>query len=445
MRDIAGRLNLLKETPSANMKVSMLRNCVEQIPYFDKVVRYALDPFKHFNIVKIQFMVDFETRDGNGDYDDIFEFLDYMNGKNGATAEDVAKMSQLASRTRETYSVVCAILAKDLKCGVAIKTANKVLEPKIPEYEVMKAVHDSPFPGSEWAKFCALCTEGVCLRSIKADGYRISYAEVHEDLSVVYLSTAGKPYENFHMFDETLVAIAKDLNETYHWQYPIKFDGEAVPMDGDFQTMQKQGRRKSGIDPEIPRFLVWDVFNDDTSEWPYTDRLDTLEHYQLPRTSGRIEEQVEIFQNMPQYKVFLLAHDIIPVPSAAEATEMALDAISRGNEGLVFKTPNHQHELRRMRDWFKIKALYLKGTGIEIDLPVVGFNYGRKGTKYESMLGAFVCEYKGQHVNVSGKMTDGDRRRFVENLPPFIEVHADSETNDGSLRIPIYQRPRYDK
>jgi len=76
---------------------------------------------------------------------------------------------------------------------------------------------------------------------------------------------------------------------------------------------------------------------------------------------------------------------------------------------------------------------------------VIGFEYGTKGTRMENMLGSFICEYKGKRVNVSGKMSDDQRIAYVKDLPSTIEVHADSETNDGSLRLPIFQRAREDK
>ena len=278
------------------------------------------------------------------------------------------------------------------------------------------------------------------LWAIKVDGFRISYATVHKDGLVEYLSTNGKPYPNFKVFDHELLRLADIIHFNYKLPYPMKFDGECVTNDGDFQSVQKHARRIYNIDPGVYRMLVWDVVCD----LPYIERYRMLNRLQT--TSGEKYDFIDLVSKSSD-KVFRLKHDYISEWAIGTEGVIALTrrVIANGNEGIVMKTRDHLHEFNRSDHWFRIKALYLEGEGIEVDLPVIGFEYGRKGTRMEKMLGAFICEYKGTRVRVSGKMSDPQRKAYVEDLPSVIEVNADSETNDGSLRLPIFQRVREDK
>lgn len=88
------------------------------------------------------------------------------------------------------------------------------------------------------------------------------------------------------------------------------------------------------------------------------------------------------------------------------------------------------------------------------DLKVVDIFMAEQGSKYEGMLGGFICESECGNikVRVGSGFTDDERVMYLEedNFPPIIEVEYDSVTEDKktkqkSLFLPIYKRPRYDK
>ena len=86
------------------------------------------------------------------------------------------------------------------------------------------------------------------------------------------------------------------------------------------------------------------------------------------------------------------------------------------------------------------------------DLKVVGTFMAEEGSKYEGMLGGFVCESEcGEiKVRVGSGFNDEDRVNYLTEQPPVIEVEYDSVTEDRktkqkSLFLPIFKRPRYDK
>ena len=420
-----------------NLKLEKLKRYLPNTPWLEETILYALHPFKHYKTTKVK-EVKHDGLYATLPAQRLFLFLDKLAEQKGASKDDKNHLSYLASMSTKSVNVVNRIIKKDLRCGVAANTAQKCL-PDLPIYKVMKAICDNPFPGKNWIEFVESCG-GIeyVVSSLKVDGYRTSYITVFENGEVEYISTGGKPYHNFQVFNKEMITLAKHLSAN-GLKYPMKFDGEAISTDVDFQTMQKHARRESNIDLEVYRLLLWEVVTYGPFRWRY-DALDCLK-----TTTGEKYDLLEIFEQNPDTKVFRLHHDFGGYPDTKSAVDEVRRAIAGGNEGLMFKTPKHEHELKRSKDWFKTKALYLKGEGVEVDLPVIGFKFGREGTKYEAMLGAFTVEFNGVRVDISGKMSDKQRQEWVEDLPSWITVHADSVTDDGSLRLPIFQHVRYDK
>jgi len=440
--EVSDALLDIASVSSRNLKLEKLRVYLKKVEWLEETIEFTLNPYKHYKINKVK-EVECNELHTALPVKRLFLFLEHLTKQKGATNQDRDHLNELSSITPKTVAVVNKIVKKDLRCGVQVKTAKKLI-PDLPVYDVMKAVGDNPFPGKEWEKFVELCgAYAGIVSSIKVDGFRVSYVIVHDDNTVEYLSTAGKPYPNFSVFDEEMIVLAKGIYDKYHQvygiEYPMRFDGECVTEDGDFQSIQKHARRLSNVDPEVYRLLLWEVLCPDVA---YLDRYDMLDS--LHTTSGERYDFLNLVDNTND-KVFRLELFTDLYSNAQDVIDHAMRVISDGNEGLLLKTPYHEHEFKRSKHWFKLKALYLKGLGIEVDLPVIGFEYGKEGTRLEKMLGAFICEYKGHRVKASGKLSDEQRIEYVKNLPHIIEVHADSETNDGSLRLPIFQRARYDK
>jgi len=441
--DVHDALEDIAADASRNSKLEKLEKYLGKVPWLEETIEYALNPYKHYKTTSVELInidkcPDTECFTCSGQPGSIFDQLDYLSEQKGASDSDKMLLSHLSSLSEKTVNVVNRIVKKDLRCGVQVTTANKFMN--IPVYKVMKAEGDSSFPGKNWEKFVELCGGyGDIISSIKVDGYRVSYATVYRNGEVEYLSTSGRPYDNFSVFDDEMIELAHFAHEESGVEYPMRFDAECVSSDGNFQTMQKHARRQSNIDSEVYRLLVWDVI----CPFGYMHRYGLLDS--LVTTTGERYNFLDTISSYPNKKVFRLEHKFYYYRNVNDVISHAREIISAGNEGLLFKTPDHIHEFKRSAHWFKLKGLYLKGCGIEVDLPVIGFEYGKKGTRLEKVLGAFICEYKGNKVRVSGKLSDDQRIEYAENLPSFIEVNADSETDDGSLRLPIFQRARVDK
>ena len=439
--EVYDALEDIASVSSRNLKLEKLGVHLKEVQWLEETIEYALNPFKHYKTSKVR-MIELKEPEGaiiiQSPYE-VFFFLDVLSKKKGASNDDKDHLSMLASMSTKSVAVVNKIIKKDLRCGVHRSTAKNFM-PDLPIYKVMKAVSDRSFPGKEWEEFVELCgAYAGIVSAIKLDGYRVSYVTAQEDGTVEYLSTAGKPYHNFGVFDDEVTKLAWDVHNKHGISFPMKFDGECVSKDGDFQTMQKHARRQSNIDPEIYRLILWEVVHPDIA---YLERYDMLDS--LHTTTGEIYDFLRIVDSTSE-KVFRLKVYTDLYSCVQDVIDHARRVIAGGNEGLMLKTPYHEHEYKRSKHWFKLKALHIEGEGVEADLPVIGFDYGKKGTRLEKVLGKFICEYKGKIVKVSGKLSDLQRAEFAKDLPSWIEVNADSETNDGSLRLPIFQRVRYDK
>ena len=117
---------------------------------------------------------------------------------------------------------------------------------------------------------------------------------------------------------------------------------------------------------------------------------------------------------------------------------------NRGGEGIICKrelgiyTPDTKNY-----DLMKIKKK------IAAELLVVDWKYGRKGTKYEKILGTITCRDKaGLLYDVSG-MSDLQRLEWCKHFDTIkgevVEVEAMERSSKGKLREPRFKAIRFDK
>jgi len=127
--------------------------------------------------------------------------------------------------------------------------------------------------------------------------------------------------------------------------------------------------------------------------------------------------------------------------------EMIKNCFDIGVEGLMINIAGREYEQKRSTAILKVKMQD------EIDMFVDGFEVGKRGKKYEGLVGSLKCsaflDGKNYECKVSSGLSDGQRRIYLEVLPRMITVQYQSkrELPSGlwSLRHPRLIRVRLEK
>ncbi|MCF8354306.1 MAG: hypothetical protein K9H48_07620 [Melioribacteraceae bacterium] len=386
-------------------------------PYFRKVMYYALNKFIMFNTTRISFLeLDEQTKEQYlQSPDNIFQMLDYLSQKTGATDDDITWLSGLSSFDQETVEVVRRIINKDLRCGVNVKTAKKFI-PEIPSFELMLCEKDlDVFLKKYNYDFKRI------VGSNKIDGVRSSAQ------NGVYLSRSGKEFPNFDVFDNDI----KLIQETGKKLFPDVFNKD-VPIDGEviadvkdkhkFQKIMTQVRRLKEVDNSLFKYKVFDIVAPD---------LKLLERYKiLSQIFKELEGTLEKITLIKHYSLKNFKHK-------EQILDYADKLIEEGEEGLVLKDIYSYYEHKRSSAWCKITGK------VTLDCKVTGWEYGEG--KYEDCVGKLNCILKdGTTFKVSG-MTDEERIEFMENTPNIIEIQFKEYTKAGKPRNAFFVRVREDK
>ena len=347
----------------------------------------------------------------------------------GHAARDAIELALGASTKSQWNDWYRRILIKDLRCGVTETTINKVLKgrfshiPNIPVFECMLA-HD----GAKHEKKIT----GKKLLEPKLDGVRVITVINPANKTATMYSRNGKLLENF-----AHITSAIEQNMAL-FERAMVLDGEMV--SSSFQALMKQVHRKSDVQSEDARLMLFDVL--------------PLSEFQAGQSSLGQRRRSNLLRSMKADLDAIGSIDIIPqievdldsYVGELEFKQYNKDAIAAGFEGIMIKDVDAKYECKRSASWLKMKPF------IEVSLSITAVEEGTG--RNEGKLGAFVCEGvddgKEIKVNVGSGFSDDDRNNYYtsrETLPgQIVEVRADAITQnqDGtySLRFPRFLRFR---
>jgi len=390
-------------------------------------LRLALDSMITFGVKKVP---SHGGPDGQGLPWEAFAKLADQLSKRELTGNDAKKAVELclsASTQVQWNDWYRRILIKDMRAGFDVKTVNKVVEKKWPEYSVpifsCQLAHDSANHESK--------VGGRKLIEVKLDGVRV-ITIVRTDGRVDQFSRNGKELVNFEHITKQISAVVKKDPP----KYDLVLDGEI--MSSSFQDLMKQVHRKSDVAANDAVLHLFDLCPLEQFQEGYWDKdQDTrskfvrawVEKHQedLPNVTYLQNEEVELDTEEGQRRF----------------KEINAKAIAGGYEGIMIKDPNAPYECKRSVAWLKLKPF------IEVSLSVLDVEEGTG--RNQGRLGAFVCggtdDGKDIVVNVGSGFTDSDRDIFWNSrsdlLQQIVEVRADAITQnqDGSysLRFPRFK------
>ena len=396
----------IKITSGSNAKKGLLEGH-DFNTTFKKVLRYSLDPFITFNVVKVPKVkkrLEFPLSTDEA-WSEFFRIADLCASRDvtGNSAIDML-YTCFSSVSPEDEVWMRKVLKKNLAIGVSTKTVNKVFPGLVTTFDVSLAqkFEEKRIVGKQ------ICVEP------KLDGIRCIAIVRNGEVSMY--ARSGKPIINF---DKT---VGEELTTLPNGVY----DGEL--MGEDFTALMRQAYRKENVQTDATYFSIFDYLT--LREWDTqqgfvtcNDRYIALLHYVMPERY-RYLRVVERLNN--------------PTQSIESIHDKYVD---EGYEGVMVKNLDAPYTFGRSHDVMKYKAFH------DVDLRIQNLLEGTG--KHSGKLGSIVVVYKGVEVQVGSGLTD-ELRETIWNAPDdflgrLVEIRYQEVTPDGSLRFPTFVCFRNDR
>lgn len=348
------------------------------------------------------------------------EVMNYLSDFNSGSDMDIGTVQGFIENQPEEYQEFYKqMVTKKFRLGCDKKVVNKVIPNLIPTFDVML--------GTPIEK-CKLNPNENIFISKKMNGTRCCFigdkcmtrqGKEYTGLKHIISDLQNMGYENMFVDGELLYKNKEGLSDSKAFQ---KGTGIAMSKDDD----------KSQL-----KFIVFDIFpleefQQGKSKLSYSDRKNIY-----------LKQFAENLKNNPTENLEL-------VTMVYEGTDHSqiwkwLDYAEENDwEGCMINLDT-QYECKRTKNLIKVKKFF------DISLRVVGVEEGTGRNK--GRLGAIVCKYYDNTVNVSG-FTDEQRVYYwlhKDKILNYIvdvkykEVTTDKKTNLKSLQFPIYLGVRFDK
>lgn len=350
----------------------------------------------------------------------------------------------LASIHLDDAYVLTRIIDKDLKIGMGTSNINKIFPDLIEKTPYMGAISFNAQKAKELFK------NGPCFSQVKMDGrYCNAIIRNHE---VEMESRGGEP---------TILSGCKFETELENIDYDTVLNGEltidGVPRyesngiiasliditkkqedRGSIDTKKKieAFEKKHGMKYQAAldkiRFTVWDSISvdeyyDNVSNTPYNERLNVL------KLLCKNLKMVSVIENKE-------------VKTYEEAIEHFQEMLNRGEEGTILKSAKGTWKDGKPKWQIKMKL------EMDIDLKIVGFNYGTG--KNEKLISSLNCETSdGKLKTRPTGITEDDMDYITKNqkklLGTVVECKCSGLSKDSagnySLLHPVFKILRDDK
>lgn len=424
-------IDLVARTTSTNEKVKILENhkSNELLKFYfkaclDTSVQYFIKKIPEYTAGSLTPITDEKKYFLDGVENILNAFSSRIYTGNQAI-EFLTKL--LECGTIKNAKLVENIIRRDPKCNVAAALVNRVWEGLLPEdIKLCKAMAYSS-KNMKNIKYPAYSQR-------KADAARMM-AHKDKDGNITLWSSGNNKFLNLHNLAKE---IDRFIVNNYWLDGELVFEENGVPLPRKESNGLATKSIKGTIqyhEQALATFVVWDIISDPE----YRGNLSIGEKYQ--ERMKKLENQ---FYTDTYNHIKLI--DSCVVENENEALSHFRAMLSEGEEGTILKNMDFLWEGKRLKDCVKFKLI------VENTFQVTGFNYGKKGSKYEDVLGSLECQSSDGKVvvNVSG-FSDEDRNNLnpKNTIGSFIEVAHNGliEAEDGtfSVYLPRFTGFRFDK
>ena len=408
---VADILLEIKNTAGSNDKKALLE-ANKQNELLKKALKYGLDPFTPFNIVKVpkvKTRLEFPLGELES-WNEFFKVADECASRRvtGNAAIDLVQAC-FSSVSEDNEKWMRKILKKHLAIGASTKTINKVFPGLIPTFEValaqkfdLKRIGDRKHVAIE----------------PKLDGIRCF--TIVKNGTVQMFARSGKLITNF---EKTLTPQFLKLGDGC-------YDGEL--MGQDFTALMRQAYRKESVDTTGTYLALFDYLP--IEEWESKEaKMPCHERYEvlLDKLSDSyvdlsLIQPVERETVESDYDVIKEQHDLYA---------------SEGYEGAMVKFLDAPYKFGRGYEVMKLKEFH------DVDLPIEQLIEGTG--KHAGKLGSVKVLFNGVEVQVGSGFSDELREAMWSDQESFlgriVEVRYQEVTPDGSLRFPTFVCFRNDR
>ena len=346
--------------------------------------------------------------------------MDYLYSHNSGKNEDILYVQRFIINQPEEYrEFYKQMITKTFRLGADVKLINKCIPGLIPTFDVMLGtpIDKVKLKGNEWISI-----------SRKLNGTRCAF------IGDKCMTRQGKEYKG-------LDHIIKDLHRLGLKNCFV--DGELIYKNKEGLSDSVAFQKGTGIamskdiEKSDLKLVIFDVF--------------PLEEFWNGKSKESYYERKQmLIETKEDIGLFGDAENVEIVQMCYEGTDHSqiwkwLDYAEENDwEGIILNL-DAPYECKRTKNLIKVKKFFscdIKCTGIEE-------GSGRnKGT-----LGALVCDYKGNKVNVGSGFSDEDRKRIWQHpedvIDKIITVKYKEETKnkDGgiSIQFPVFEAVRFDK
>lgn len=342
----------IRATSSRNEKEEILKAHADN-ELLRKTLFMAIDPFVHFYTSELPEDAPILSWTGTPSEEYVINGLyaaAVTDGSREKIRDAIRAITSVLNTTgdEDLLDLASMIVSKDLACGVAVGTANKVWPGMCRKFEVMKGeerAHLSKMKGPYWV-------------SLKIDGSRC-VVTLSKDGTIKIQSSSGRIYPNMtHLHDEIrFLAAASGVEE-------IVLDGELLMVTEDGRMEKRElsnGKALKALGGNLPpeeeeRFRLF-MFDAILSEEVFSSGKDSrpIEERQAPIAAHEIA-----------------SHYLIPVvgervETLDEVWALYEKAVDEGREGIMVKSAGSIYEAKRSKFWVKIKKFF------DVDLEVIGW------------------------------------------------------------------------
>lgn len=436
-------LDEIASEPGSNAKMDILRKYADN-KLLEKVLYSAKSPRIKYYIKKLPL---YKHASATGDLKLVIdEGLSRLSSRELTGIAGIDHLiSLLSTSTPDDAYVIERIIEKDLKIGMGTSNINKVFPKLIEKTPYMGAKSFSEKGAKE------ILSNGIALSQVKMDG---RYCNAIVEDGEVYLEsrsgettliTGAKILDELSKFNDcvlngelTIPGISRNesngiINSVISITTKLS-KGENIDKDKE-NILKRHGLSYEDSLSKIV-YTVWDIieieeYHDGKSETPYNQRLQSL-----IRNILEVEcDKVEIIESQV-------------VISYEQAMSHFVETLRRGLEGTILKSNTGEWKDSKPKWQIKMKL------EIDIDMKIIGFNYGTPGTKNEHVISSLTVESScGRVVTRPGGISELDMTYITNNqkdlMGSIVEMKCcglskDNEGNYSTLH-PVFKILRDDK